>query len=320
MAPESWRLDTIPAADRDELWRQVVSTTHLPWSLDRPRDPAPATGNWVRRRPLGDLSLIDCRAAPCAGHRRRRDLLGTDGEYIGVLLVSEGAEVLDQTGHRVVIRPGEIVAWDSVRPARFAVLEPLRKQTLLVPRARFQQLLPRPELVIARTVPAGPTTAVLGAYLRALARSDLEPAAAFAAGNAALELLGAALGAVTTPSRTATRDAMRVRITQHIEARLGDREALRPQRIAADSAISVRTLHALFHDAGDTVGAYVRRRRLHRAHGDLTRPPWPAVTTVAHRWGFSDAANFSRSFRSQYGHAPSDAQRAARQAYGVDGG
>jgi AraC-like DNA-binding protein len=314
MALESWQLDAVPAADRDELWRHVINVTHLPWSLDTVRDPAPVTETWVRRRPLGDLSLIDCRAGRCAGRRRDRDLAATDGEYIGVLLVRQGAEVLVQSGHDVVVRAGDIVAWDSLRPARFAVLEPLRKQTLLVPRARFQQLLPRPELAIARRVPPSAATDLLRAYLGSLARADLDPATAFAAGNAALELVGAALGAVITPSRAATREAMRVRITQHIEARLGDRAALRPRRIAADNAISVRTLHSLFQSADDTVGAYVRRRRLHHARAELTRPPWPTVTAVAHRWGFSDAANFSRSFRAQYGQAPSEARDVARSA------
>src|SRR5690606_18872820 len=134
-------------------------------------EPAPASGNWVRRRRLGDLSLIDCRAGRCSGRRRPRDLTGTPGEYIGVLLVGQGTEVVAQSGHEVVVRAGDIVAWDSVRPARFAVLEPLRKQTLLVPRARFQQLLPRPELITARKVPPGPASDLLRTYLGSLART-----------------------------------------------------------------------------------------------------------------------------------------------------
>lgn len=320
MTLESWQLDTIPVADRDEAWRGVINATHLPWSLDRLHDPAPQSGTWVRRRHLGDLSLIDCGCAPCAGRRARSDLLGTDGEHIGLLLISRGTEVLEQSGHEVVVRAGDIVAWDSVRPARFAVLEPLRKQTLLVPRARFQQLLPRPELVTARKVPATATGEVLRSFLGALARTDLDPAAAFAAGNAALELLAATLGAITTPSRAATREGLRLRIRQHVEAHLADPDVVRPQRIADDFAMSVRALHALFADADDTVAAYVRRRRLVRARSDLLRPPWPTVTDVAHRWGFSDAANFSRAFRAQYGETPSGAQRTARAAAGSASG
>lgn len=311
---QSWHLDTIPVADRDEVWRDVINTTHLPWSLDRPRTSAPQLGTWVRRRLLGDLSLLDARCAPCSGRRRRRDLTSTDGEYVGVLMIHEGTEVVRQSDHEVVVNAGDIVAWDSVRPAQFAVLEPLRKQTLLVPRARFQQLLPRPELVTATRVPRTPAGDVLRSYLRSLTHADLDPAAAFAAGNAALELVAAALGAITTPNRTAGRDGLGVMIRQHIELHLHDRDALRPPRIADEFAMSVRALHALFHDSDETVGAYVRRRRLHRAHTDLTRSPWPTVTTVAHRWGFSDAANFSRAFRAQFGESPSGAQRSVRNA------
>lgn len=283
-------------------------------------DLAEVLGTWVRRRRLGDLSLIDCGCAPCSGRRARSDMLGTDGEHIGLLLIDQGAEVLEQDGHEVVVRAGDIVAWDSVRPARFAVLEPLRKQTLLVPRARFQQLLPRPELVTARRVPATATGEVLRSYLGSLARTDLDPAAAFAAGNAALELLAATLGAITTPSRAATRDGLRLRIRQHVEARLFAPDLVRPQRIADDFAMSVRALHVLFADTDDTVAAYVRRRRLVRARSDLLRSPWPPVTDVAHRWGFSDAANFSRAFRAQYGETPSGAQQAARAATGSTSG
>lgn len=319
MTLETWQLDTIPAADRDEAWRGVINATHLPWNLDRPHQGVPQQATWVRRRRLGDLSLLDCRCAPCAGRRHRPELLGTDGEYVGLLLISRGAEVIEQSGHEVVVRAGDIVAWDSVRPARFAVLEPLRKQTLLVPRSRFQQLLPRPELFTARKVPATATGDVLRAYLDSLARTDLDPAAAFAAGNAALELLAATLGAITTPSRAATRDGLRLRVRQHIEAHLDAPDRVRPQRIADDFAMSVRALHALFSDTDDTVAAYVRRRRLQRARADLVRPPWPTVTVVAHHWGFSDAANFSRAFRAHYGEAPSDARRVAQDATDLPG-
>jgi AraC-like DNA-binding protein len=94
----------------------------------------------------------------------------------------------------------------------------------------------------------------------------------------------------------------------------------RAQQIADDFAMSVRALHALFADTDDTVAAYVRRRLLVRARSDLLRSPWPTVTDVAHRWSFSDAVNFSRAFRAQYGETPSAAQRAARAAAGSTSG
>ncbi|MCA1845796.1 MAG: helix-turn-helix domain-containing protein [Actinobacteria bacterium] len=304
---ETWEINQMPVDEREEAWRELVSTTHLPWSIDLAGDDVPSESReWIRRRHLGDIDLIDCVCGPCSGRRNPSDLRRSPGEYVGVLVLHEGKELLSQAERETVLSAGDVVAWDSVDEARFAVLEPLRKQTLLVPRPRFQQLIPRPELAIARAVEAGPTVDLFTSYLRFLTTVELEPVAAAAAGNAALELLGALLGSVIAPSRSALRDALRVKVKEYIERRLADAD-LKPRRIAEANALSVRSLYSLFEEEGDTVGAYVRRRRLARAHAELTRPgTGPSVTDVAMRWGFADTAHFSRSFRAQYGASPSE--------------
>jgi AraC-like DNA-binding protein len=311
MPMETWEINQMPVEEREDAWRELVSTTHLPWSIDLAGDDVPPESReWIRRRHLGDIDLIDCVCGPCSGRRNPSDLRRSPGEYVGVLVLHEGKELLSQAERETVLSAGDVVAWDSVAEARFAVLEPLRKQTLLIPRPRFQQLIPRPELAIARSVESGPTVDLFTSYLRFLTTVDLEPMAAAAAGNAALELLGAVLGSVIVPNRTVVRDALRVKIKEYIERRLRDAD-LRPQRIAEANAVSVRSLYGLFEEEGDTVGGYIRRRRLARAYAELTRPgPPPSVTDVALRWGFADAAHFSRSFRAQYGVPPSEARPA----------
>ena len=182
---------------------------------------------------------------------------------------------------------------------------------MLIPRERFQQLVPRPELATFRSVRPGPAVDLFSAYLRAVSAADLDPASAAAAGNATLELLGAVLGSVIVPSRTAVRDALRARVKEHIESNLGA-PCLTPSAVAAARGMSVRTLYTLFEDEGDTVAAFVRRRRLARAHADLTRPGLvPTITEIAVRWGFADAAHFSRSYRAEYGIPPSQTRRGA---------
>ena len=306
MPMETWEINQMPVDEREDAWRELVSTTHLPWSIDLAGDDVPPESReWIRRRHLGDIDLIDCVCGPCSGRRNPSDLRRSPGEYVGVLVLHEGKELLSQAERETVLSAGDVVAWDSVAEARFAVLEPLRKQTLLIPRPRFQQLIPRPELAIARAV-EGPTVELFTSYLRFLTNVELEPVAAAAAGNAALELLGAVLGSVIVPSRSAVRDALRVKVKEYIERRLPDAD-LKPQRIAEANALSVRSLYGLFEEEGDTVGAYIRRRRLARAHAELTRAgPAPSVTDVALRWGFADTAHFSRSFRAQYGASPSE--------------
>jgi AraC-like DNA-binding protein len=229
-------------------------------------------------------------------------------------MIMKGPEWVTQLDREVVLTAGDVVAWDSVREARFVVKEPLHKRTLLVPRRRFQQLLPRPELASMQRLQPSPALQLYTAYLDFIRSVELAEPAAVAAGNAALELLGAVLGSVVAPTRSAMREGLRAQVRAYIEEHLAD-VSLRPEAIAAANAISVRSLYGLFEEEGDAVCAFLRRRRLARAHDELARPDAsPPVTEVAFRWGFSDAAHFTRAFRAQYGYAPRDTRRVGRDA------
>ncbi len=224
---ESWAIDGMRGAEGTAAWVDVVSETHLPWHLDAEPGFRAAYSARVERRRLGDLSLVDCWCDPCRGERGPGELVTTPGDYIGILTIKSGSERVTQTDREVVLGAGDVVAWDSVREARFVVTEPLHKRTLLVPRARFAQLLPRPELAAMRKLEASPALRLYTAYLDFIRHVELEEPAAVAAGNAALELLGAVLGSVVAPTRSAIREGQRAQVRAYIESRLGDPD-LRP--------------------------------------------------------------------------------------------
>ncbi len=162
-----------------------------------------------------------------------------------------------------------------------------------------------------RKLEPSPALHLYTSYLDFLRTVELEEPAAVAAGNAALELLGAVLGSVVAPTRSTLREGLRAQVRAYVESHLSDPD-LRPAAIAAANAVSVRALYALFEEEEDSVCAYIRRRRLARAHDDLTRPDASIpVTDVAYRWGFSDAAHFARAFTSQFGYPPREARRMA---------
>ncbi|MGW5265624.1 helix-turn-helix domain-containing protein [Microbispora sp. NPDC004025] len=83
---------------------------------------------------------------------------------------------------------------------------------------------------------------------------------------------------------------------------------LTPETIAAAHQISVRHLYTLFAEQGLTVAAWIRRCRLEQCHRDLADPRRRSlpIQSVAARWGFTDAATFSRAFRAAYGMSPRD--------------
>ncbi len=103
------------------------------------------------------------------------------------------------------------------------------------------------------------------------------------------------------------RNAIALRAMQVIELHLGT-PGLSPRLIAKFTGISLRYLQALFAKAGETPNQYIRRRRLERACQDLTdtRYAHQSITEISLRWGFADAAYFSRVFREAYAVSPSE--------------
>jgi len=239
-------------------------------------DGSRTTGRWA----LGDLALIDRR------------------------LTDPGDAVF---GFEVTAS-GEIVLWSDHAPA-----EPPGGHTLVVPRSRLLALCPR----LAQTdhipgLQSSPGARLLIRYLDALAAElqVLTDTEAASAGEAALELLRAAIEPIMPETRDARRAAIRAQVRRYIRRHLRD-DDLSPESIAKAHAVSVRTLHALFEDSDESVARLVRRERLARCLEDLRRPTGGSVTEIAFRWGFRDAAHFARVFKREYGQSPSDARAAA---------
>jgi AraC-like DNA-binding protein len=128
--------------------------------------------------------------------------------------------------------------------------------------------------------------------------------------RAALELLAASLKSEFRAGPQTLHAALFTRICATVEERLTDPE-LRPPMIAAAHGISLRTLHTIFAENGETVGGWIRRRRLERSRDELLRPNCVSITAMAFRWGFTDSAHFSRAFKAEYGLSPRDLRVAA---------
>jgi AraC-like DNA-binding protein len=82
--------------------------------------------------------------------------------------------------------------------------------------------------------------------------------------------------------------------------------------IAQSAAVSLRKLFRGFHTYRNcTPAAYLRSVRLERCHQDLLRamPGEVSVTTVASRWGFSNAGRFAFCYRERFGENPAETLR-----------
>jgi AraC family transcriptional regulator, positive regulator of tynA and feaB len=313
--PERWRVAGGETGRRLDAWSDILAATHLTFEV-HPTDRTPeAFQGAVTRRPIGDLMLVDCAASPFLGHRGgavmapqtpREDILGFQFVCKGIEAVREGSRAL-------ALRAGDIVMWDGHTPTDVEIVEAFHKRTLLFPRGRVLAVCPR--LADLRALPPlggnGPAR-LLVRYMNALAieQPNLEGAAGVAAANAALELLRAAVEPCVPNSRTAVRATMRADIRRYVRNHLQDPD-LGPASIARAYSISVRALHALFEDVDESVAGLVRSERLARCLEDLQRVNGGSVTDIAFRWGFCDAAHFSRVFKRAFGSTPSEVRQAA---------
>jgi AraC-like DNA-binding protein len=278
-----------------------------------------------------------------------RDLVrGAEPDAYQLEFVLSGRCVVECRGQLERLRFGDFTIRDMSRPSAlaFPTTAVTRLLRLSIPRDLAMRHFPAVTKVIGVRVPGNRGPGALLAVVLAQVAQDLELYAAVERiwiSTAVLDLVGAALAAVAGEPAVADRHDdrhddlrddlrgdlrgdlrddlrddlrgdlrgdLRDDIYAFVEERLGDPD-LSPAMIAKAHHISVRYLHKLFQGSGFTLGQWVRRRRLDRCRRDLGDPALAdrPVAAVAARWGFSDAAHFSRSFRAAYQATPSDYRR-----------
>lgn len=82
--------------------------------------------------------------------------------------------------------------------------------------------------------------------------------------------------------------------------------SLGPQQLARAHYVSTRYVHKLFAASGTSVSRWIRDQRLDGAARVLQSSPELPISLVASRWGYRNAASFSRAFNERFGCTPSE--------------
>lgn len=305
----------VPAGDRFGFWREVSARTWVPYELRC--DPRHEEGFRARLSAceLGPVQVALMTATPYAIHRTPRLIRQEDPGVYKLGVAVRGAGTATQGDRETEFTAGDLVLYDTSRPYSAALATDVPESRLLV--LQFaRSLLPLPPRDLARLTGVRiPGTHGVGAlasqFLTQLARrlDDYSPADAARLSTLALDMLSAALAheldATGAVPPQAQHRALLARIHAFIQRNLGD-PGLTPGTIAAAHHISLRYLHKLFHDQGHTVAGWIRERRLERCRRDLADPLLAGcpIAAIANRWGFTNPAHFSQTFRDAFGLAP----------------
>jgi len=266
----------------------------------------------IRGAGIDEVHVSDVRATDHVVERTPELIARGDRPYFKVSLMLAGTGLLIQDDREAVLSPGDLAVYDTSRPYSLVFDQDFRTMVVMFPR----HLLTLPpdmvgQLTAVRISGSEGLGSVVAPYLTQLAGNLDQLAGSTGArlAHSALDLVATVFarelgldGESADPHR-----ALMQRIRGHIDRNLASTD-LGPASIAAAHFISTRHLHGLFQEQGTTVSTWIRTRRLEQCRRDLVDPVLAdrPVAAVAARWGFVDAAHFSRAFKSTYGVSPSE--------------
>ncbi|MEV0321004.1 helix-turn-helix domain-containing protein [Streptomyces sp. NPDC050658] len=311
----------LPAREQLPFWGDLVSRELAPLTLSS-EGGAVDFRAWASVLDLGSVRMAAFGSPPAHLSRTWADVRRADPGTYQLMFVTGSPLWISQRRQDSGLVFGDMVLFDLSQPFEGevpdqgrntqVVIMQLPREELPLPAGRVHRLLAKP---LSSHHGMG---AILARFMTTLDAygPDCDPRELNRLGAMAVDLAGAGLaqhlGAYDDLPADTRRQAMLARVNAFIDHNLDDPD-LGPAEIAAHHHISVRSLHTLFRQQGETVAASIRRRRLERCHEDLTDPRLGrrSIGAIAARWGFPRPADFSRAFRSAYGLPPSELRQAA---------
>ena len=295
----------------DDALHDALRTSNVSWDVSGRQATPLSVG--IMPRDAGTAKLMSIWGEPITARRGPAELARDDDAYVGILYQRVGRTVYEHGKQQVDVRAGDIAIWHSAHPSQFAMPEPFRKLCMLVPVSAFELDLPHaPSLDGLRIDAASHSGALLGSWLTAFADQVMTQSSTPLASSidTTLDVLAATITAyVRKPGATKAHDLLS-RVMRYIDSRLDD-PTLTPAMIAQHFGISVRYLHRIFSERQLTVSGWRRARRLAKCRAELADGgSHRTITEIALSWGFSDAAHFSRVFKSVFGMSPNTFRQA----------
>jgi AraC-like DNA-binding protein len=303
-------------ANSFSAWHELISESFVPLQV-RSSDPKNFHGR-LRSRLLDDLSIIEVTATGHSVHRTPALIARSSRPYFKLNLQLAGTGLLVQDSREAILKPGDLAVYDTSRPYTLAFESDCRSLVLMFPHDSLD--LPAGSvggLTATRMAGDKGLGRMISPFMTQLAENldVLSGPSGHRLAHNTVDLLSTLFAAELDTAQDGPEhphEELLGRVRRFIEANLSDPE-LSPASVASAHFISTRHLHNVFQEAGTTVAHWIRTRRLENCRRELRDPllAHRSVSAIAARWGFLDAAHFSRIFRAAFGEPPSTYRRPA---------
>lgn len=269
----------------------------------------------VHRQDFDGLSVAHVRTNAALIARQSPCIDRDDDRFFFLVFQRSGKERICQHNHSLELIPEDLALLDSARAFEIAPRGLIENVSIHLPRERVERQL-KARASFTKLASRSASTQMIRALVHSLINTPISPGGAPRPGDS--EALQSALLALLPMALTEQRQAYDLdgRIAPNdlyglalklIEEQLQD-SLLSPATLAHQMHFSLRRLYRLFEERGETVSRYIQHRRLVKVAEELSvnGRSHESITQIAFKWGFSDAAHFSRTFKREFEQSPRD--------------
>lgn len=302
--------------ERLSYWLEVATRGYVEHE-STPKDRATFDGTVkITSLPGIGLSAFDAEAHHVV--RSDRNASHEESDLLLSALLSGEVGVL-QDGRENIIQGRGLYLVDPVRPFELTVRERSSHVIVKIPRSLLEARIGQTADLTGRALPiangVGPLAMGLIELLPDQAES-LDDVSGLKVAEQLLDLVALTLnvGRESKATISSPRAIALLRLKSTIE-RLLIEPGLKPDRVAAETGISVRYANALLAEEHTSIERYIAERRLERCRNALedAAQAHRSVGEIAFKWGFSDLSHFGRRFKARYGLTPTDYRRQIAQ-------
>lgn len=310
MIPDSFATHTFRPRDQFEAWKEWFQPVLEVVPKNLLSDGFPAETQIWR---LGGIAMSRTIAPPVDVLRTKGNLRRDPADHWIISYCARGAHFATTAGVSLEV-PARVPFLWSLGQEFFHERTHIDRVQIVMARDAFRDIAPLLDAALGSTLDM-PLGHVLGDYMIAL--EGRLPGVTEADFAGLTNAVGAMVAAAIAPSveRVAVagrqidlgrKERVRQAVRRHLRT-----PTLGPGTLSRLVGISRSNLYRLFEDIGG-VAHYIQRERLLEAHALLTdSATTKSISAIAEDLCFADASSFSRTFKREFGHSPTEVRSAA---------
>jgi AraC-like DNA-binding protein len=265
---------------------------------------------------LGNVEFITLSAIKDHAIERLADLACARPQRFVFALVESGSIVVTQRGRRCQLEEGQYALFDCSAGIAVAGIEAYKVLAIFVPSFALNARLRNVPMIVAQPFAWTASAWRIAANLVRSLTSEIKQipvSLTYGYASQVVELLSVAVEADWhLSSEFSGRAALLKRCTAYVKCNVAD-SSLDPQKIADAMRISVRYLHKVFEESGESVCEFLRSTRLEASKAELADPQKAStqIREIARRVGFRSQAHFAAAFKCRYGVSATEWRKAA---------